>query len=117
MKLEIGRSYRYNREDRLFLSLYSVKKYIPYNPDWIIAVVESVAPERIDVIEMLRNCTMAYHRSAAYVQFIDVKNANQESAVWQFKECLRIDHPSHDTILIDILNDGKIGGIEFWKYL
>lgn len=74
-------------------------------------------PERLDVINALEKCRKGKWESRAYIYFVSPQNANQEGADWQFGENIVLEHDTEGTIVIDLLKNGKIGGIEFVKYI
>ena len=79
----------------------------------IIKLVEEQEPSRQDVIEALKNCTGGQWMGNGYFQFVSSENANQPNAEWQHDECVVIEQKGKGDIVIDLLKDGRIGGIEF----
>lgn len=80
----------------------------------IIDLVRDEHPDRQDVIIGLQNSVGGHWKSKAYYQFVDSKNANQVGSNWQHDDCIvvvKID------AVIDLLKDGRIGGIEFISLL
>lgn len=88
-----------------------------FNSQWIVELVKKQEPERLDIIEALEKCTKGKWESRAYIYFVSQKNANQKGAEWQFKENIVLEHKKIGTIVLDVLKDGRIGGIEFVKYI
>jgi hypothetical protein len=84
------------------------------NVQAIIDLVRVEHPDRQDVITGLQNSPVGHWQSKAYYQFVDSTNANQVGAEWQHKDCLVIVEVD---IVIDLLKDGRIGGIEFISFL
>lgn len=76
----------------------------------IIELVREQYPERDDVIEGLKNVASGHWSDRAYFRFVDSTNANQPGAEWQHDTCIVVDEAN---IVIDLLKDGRIGGIEF----
>jgi len=76
----------------------------------IIALVREQYPERKDLIVALQNATGGLWTDKAYFQFIDSTNANQPGESWQHDDCIVVEKAN---IVIDLLKDGRIGGIEF----
>ncbi len=83
----------------------------------IIELVKQQEPSRNDVIEALTKCSGGQWRNKAYYNFVDSTNANQEGAEWQFDENIILEHEEMGTIVLDLLKDKRIGGIEFLKNL
>ena len=80
----------------------------------IIKFVEENYPDRKDIIAGLQNAAGGSWKGKAYFQFVDSTNANKEGAEWQHDECFVLDE---EDIVIDLLKDGRIGGIEFISLL
>ena len=80
----------------------------------IIELVREEHPDIQDVITGLQNSVGGHWRSKAYYQFVDSKNANQIGAEWQHDDCIVVVKVD---IVIDLLKDGRIGGIEFISLL
>lgn len=76
----------------------------------IIELVRGQYPDREDVIIGLQNSIAGHWRNKAYFQFVDSTNANQPGAEWQHNDCIVLNKVD---IVIDLLKDGRIGGIEF----
>ena len=56
-------------------------------------------------------------KSKAYYRFVSSKNANKPGSEWQFHDNIILEHEKHGTIILDILENNRIGGIEFYKFL
>lgn len=85
--------------------------------EWIIELLKEQEPERTDLIEQLeRNERREWFRQA-YIRFVNAERPNQPNSEWQFDENIELEHPTEGTIVLDILKDGRIGGIEFIKYI
>jgi uncharacterized protein YuzE len=83
------------------------------NIEMIIKLVEQQEPDRQDLIIALRNCKNGKWTSNGYYQFVDSNNANQIGYKWQFDENVVLEQENKGDIVLDILKDGSIGGIEF----
>ena len=83
------------------------------NIEKIIKYVEQQAPDRKDLVTALRNCKNGKWTSNGYYQFVDSKNANQIGSKWQFDENIVLEQENKGDIVLDVLKDGSIGGIEF----
>jgi hypothetical protein len=79
----------------------------------LIALCKQQYPDRPDVVNSLENCTTGYWSDQAYYRFVDSKNANQPGAIWQHHECIVLEQENDADIVLDLLKDGRIGGIEF----
>ena len=83
------------------------------NIEGIIKLVEQQEPDRGDLVIALQNCKNGQWTSNGYYQFVDSKNANQIGSKWQFDENIVLEQENKGDIVLDILKDGSIGGIEF----
>jgi len=79
----------------------------------IIELVKEQEPERPDLISALQNCKSGHWTRQGYYQYVNSRNANQPNSDWQHAESIVIEQKSKGDIIIDILKDGRIGGIEF----
>ena len=85
----------------------------PYDPSWLVALAREQAPEEPSLARSLSDCTTCFRKSPAYVYFVDPTNPNQPGSAWQFRENFVLEHPVRGDIVLDILKDGRVGGIEF----
>ncbi|WP_109437039.1 hypothetical protein [Aquimarina sp. AU119] len=92
-------------------------KWEKYNPEWLAQIAEKQIPEEIEIIRSIRNCTQIYWESRAYGYFVNPKNANLPNSEWQFEQNITLQDKKEGELILDILTDKKIGGIEFMKYL
>ena len=86
--------------------------------DVIIKLVKEQEPEREDIILSLQNCNEGKWTSKAYYSFVISDNKpNQLGSNWQHSECIEIEDYFGGNIVLDILKDDKIGGIEFLELI
>ncbi|HEX9503495.1 MAG TPA: hypothetical protein VF974_04215 [Patescibacteria group bacterium] len=81
--------------------------------DHIIALISEQYPEREDLIPVIRVCNNGQWESPAYVHFVNSSRPNEEGSEWQFDENIILESEDEGTIVLDILKDGRIGGVEF----
>ncbi len=81
----------------------------------IITLIKEQEPERLDLIDQLRKSNKQKWIRQPYVQFVSVERPNQLGSEWQFEENIVLEDEKEGTIILDILKDGRIGGIEFVK--
>jgi hypothetical protein len=79
----------------------------------IMKLVQEQEPDRQDILAALRNCKGGHWSSSGYYRFVDASNANQTGSEWQHDECIVLEQQNQGDIVIDLLKDGRIGGIEF----
>ncbi|MEP1490312.1 MAG: hypothetical protein ABJK28_17970 [Algibacter sp.] len=92
-------------------------KQAKFKIEWIIDLVNEQEPERTDLIEQLENSKIKEWYKQAYIRFVSGFRPNQPNSEWQFEENIELEHPTEGTIVLDILKDGRIGGIEFLNYI
>lgn len=83
------------------------------NIEKIISLVREQEPDKDDIVSALQNCKGGHWSSNGYYQFVSSRNPNQPGSEWQHKECVVIEQENEGDIVIDLLKDGRIGGIEF----
>ena len=81
--------------------------------EWIIDLIREEKPDRIDLIEALEKVNPTQWERQPYIYFVSGSRPNDPGSEWQFLESVVLEHPSEGTIVLDILRDGRIGGIEF----
>ncbi|SHL65539.1 hypothetical protein [Chryseobacterium polytrichastri] len=79
----------------------------------VIDLIKTKIPENLNLNKALENAKNGDWESKAYYKFIDATNANKPGAEWQFKENIIVEHPTLGTIVLDILTEDRLGGIEF----
>jgi len=92
-------------------------KWESYDPTWLINLAKEQIPEEKEVIKNLELCVRHVKESKAYYSFVDSSNPNEPDSEWQFDENMILHDEKNGEIVLDILKDKKIGGIEFLKYL
>lgn len=79
----------------------------------IVELIRKQEPERVDLINQLRKQAKGSIDLKPYVQFVNSDKPNQEGSEWQFNENIILERETEGTIVLDVLKDGRIGGIEF----
>ena len=91
--------------------------WTPYDPSWLVAWLRANRPELTALADALARCTRAAEGGRAYLYFVDPAAANQPGAGWQMGESVTLEHPREGTLVLDVLADGRVGGIEFLRRL
>ena len=89
------------------------KRWKKYNPAWLVEASEYRFNEYPWLHEALNECTKAKEESDYYVYFVDGKNPNKPKSEWQFQENITIEDSVEGDIVIDVIKENRIGGIEF----
>ncbi len=85
--------------------------------EWIIDLIKEQEPNRLDLIEQLKNSKRKEWIRQPYISFVSGKRPNLPGSEWQFEENVVLEHYREGTIVLDVLKDGRIGGIEFVSQL
>lgn len=54
--------------------------------------------------------------SADYIHFVDGADANKPGADWQIDRTESLEGPDGQTVILDLLKDGRVGGVELIFY-
>ena len=85
----------------------------PYDPTWLIDLAREQHPEEAWLPEALAACTRCRRESEAYIHFVDSNRPNKPGSGWQFDTNLELQSPTEGWIVLDILVDHRVGGVEF----
>ncbi len=85
----------------------------PYDPTWLVNLARESYPDEPWLAEALARCVRGAQESPAYIHFVDPSGPNTPGSEWQFEENLLLDHPEEGTLVLDILREQRIGGVEF----
>lgn len=80
---------------------------------WIIELLKEQEPDRTDLIEHLEKSTRRKWIRQPYILLVSAEEPNKPGSEGQIAECLALEHEKEGTIVLDILKDGRIRGIEF----
>ena len=89
----------------------------PYDPAWLVALAREAMPDAPWLADALATCTRASQESRAYLYFADPSGANEPGSGWQLAENVVLHHPREGDLVLDVLKDGRIGGVEFLSRL
>ncbi len=124
MKVKIGENGKVKLTilDRLLFRLeYSVGKcfsalrryrWRTYDPSWLVALAQQQLPNDKWLHASLKNCTQA-SGDIPYIHFVSPRNANNPEAEWQFEKNVTLEDSEKGELILDVLKDGRIGGVEF----
>jgi hypothetical protein len=88
-----------------------------YDPTWLVELARSRRPDLPWLAEAFARCIRCRVESEFYVRFVDSDRANQPGSDWQFRENLFLDDPTEGNLVVDVLQDGRVGGIEYYDRL
>lgn len=84
-----------------------------FHIEQIVELLKEQEPDRFDLIEELEKTDRKSWIRQPYIYFVSAERPNQPGSEWQFEENIVLEHETEGTIVLDILKDGRIGGIEF----
>lgn len=88
------------------------KSWQPYDPTWLVALAKDQLPKEQWLHESLKNCTQV-SGEIPMLHFVDPYRANQPGSSWQFETNIILDDPQYGDLVLDILKDKRVGGVEF----
>lgn len=84
-----------------------------FNPSEIASLLEKQFPDEKEVLASLKRRTSGRWSSGRkYIYFVEPTNPNQPNSEWQHVDCIILDD-TDCRIVIDVLLDHQVGGIEF----
>jgi hypothetical protein len=86
--------------------------WAPYDPAWLVALARAQHPDEPWLADALSRCTQARGAGTVYVRFVSHRHANQPGAPWQYDRSIELADPEAGVVLVDVLRNGRIGGIE-----
>jgi len=80
-----------------------------YDTSWLL--ISDETPD--DIVDAVTKIECVFSEADAYVYFVNPKNPNKEGSEWHFSRSHEIKNTTRGCVVLDILKDGRIGGIEF----
>ena len=87
----------------------------PYDPSWLVELAREQYPDKPWLIEALEKCTR-YLKSNNHIYFVSPENPNKAESEWQYDMCLSMTSPKEGWLILDILKDNRVGGVEFAEH-
>jgi hypothetical protein len=88
-----------------------------YDPTWLVAQSRRQFPDQPELAEAFSRCLRARGAGGAVVYFVDPARANQAGSAWQFDRNELLEDTEFGDVVVDVLKDGRIGGIELLDVL
>jgi hypothetical protein len=88
-------------------------KQQPARIEEIIELVRQQEPRRKDIIKSLKKSTRGKWTSSKYYEFPCSKMSKKKDLQWNFYENILLEHAFLGLIVLDVLKNGSIAGIEF----
>ena len=70
-------------------------------------------PEEAELLHALESCTSALWESPTYAYFVDAKNPDPPGSRREFDRNVVLEDAPEGFIVLDILKDGRVGGVEY----
>ena len=87
---------------------------VRFNTDSLVKQLKNKYPENKNLIKKLSQCKFGVWVSPSYISFVENEILAEDVFV---KDSVHIEEENGHTVIIDILSDGRIQGIEFWRLL
>jgi len=88
-----------------------------YDPSRLVRLAREQLAEEPAIAEALAKCSRSRRESKAYVHFVDPSRPNEPGSDWQFDRNVFLTDPERGDLVLDVLKDGRIGGVEFLNRL
>ena len=79
-----------------------------YDPSWLVQLARAQCPELTWLPSALQKCTKLDRAERAYLYFV-----NPKSTQWRFDYNIFLESPEHGRLILDILKQELVGGVEF----
>lgn len=84
-----------------------------FDPTWLVTAIRRYCPSNPELAEAAARCIRYLSGTELYVHFVSSEDANVPGAEWQHDYCQVLEETPYGEVVLDILKDGRIGGIEF----
>ena len=85
----------------------------PFDPEFLVALLHAQHPDKPELAAAMRECRTSIHETPGYMTFVNPARPNLPGSEWQFGGNVQLTDPMRGWIVLDVLKDGRIGGIEF----
>jgi hypothetical protein len=86
-----------------------------FDPGWLVQLALAQLPAHPQIARALQECTRCRPESQGYATFVDSGRPNKADGPWQFAMNVSLHDPTHGEIVLDVLTNGRIGGLEFME--
>lgn len=84
-----------------------------YDPKWLIEAAQQSIDQHPWLPAALAKCNKIIDQRDAYIYFVSSENPNQAGSEWQFQENIILRNTENGDVVLDILKDNRVGGVEF----
>ena len=85
----------------------------PFDPRTFIDAARREYPDQPWIAEALGQCSAAFSASKCIVHFVDPARPNKPGSAWQIRENIVLESTADGAVVLDILEDGRVGAIEY----
>ena len=89
------------------------KRWKKYDPSWLVEAAKYRFEEYPWLKSALLECTEAKEESDWYTYFVNGARPNKPNSEWQFQESITVEDSPEGEIIIDVIRNNRIGGIEY----
>jgi hypothetical protein len=89
------------------------REWEDYDPGWLVELARTVEAEEPGLAAAFSRCARCSVESEAYIYFVDPHAPNQPGSEWQFDRNVLLVSSVEGIVVVDVLADGRVGGIEF----
>ncbi len=93
------------------------KVWEEYDPTWLVEAAEKYKSEYPWLPSALAECIKAKRESKFYTAFVNQKNPNKPGSEWQFETNIILEETAEGEVVLDILQNNRVGGVEFLSKL
>jgi hypothetical protein len=97
---------------RILVAPFHRYRWRPYDPSWLLSLAKEQLPEEGWLHDEVSACVRA-SGNIPYIHFVSASRSNRLGSEWQFDKNIHLDHPEYGELILDILKDKRVGGIEF----
>lgn len=84
--------------------------WMDYDPEWLAELAREQHPDQPDLAGALARCTRARRDGRAYLRFVEA-----DTPAWRFERSVTLESRREGTLVLDVLQDGRVGGVEFLR--
>ena len=86
---------------------------VPYDLGWLAVEAHRQFPGDAALHTAIATAPAARSVGSAYVEFVSPERPNEPGSAWQFERNVVLEGTAMGMVVVDLLTDGRLGGIEF----
>lgn len=84
-----------------------------YDPTWLVELAKKQKPDMDWFHEALAKCTEVVRNEENYIGFISADKPNEPGSEWQYAYSIELYCQEKGLLVVDIMKDKSVGGVEF----